>query len=116
MKQLINPLLAILVMMMAYTAIQGQPGRRPGPPRRRHTVNQAPAKLSLVPATEKPPAASMVSVTIDGDERVIRANGIPEHDTGVFPNQGNPHQISEQSYSYRIPAEPQFAPRITPLG
>lgn len=116
MKQLINPLVAILVTMMAYTAIQGQPGRRPGPPRRRHMVNQSPAKLSLVPATQKPPSASMVSVAIEGDHRVIRANGIPSHDTRAFPNQGNPHSIAEQSYEYRIPADPKTAPRITPLG
>ncbi|MCA9069363.1 MAG: YHYH protein, partial [Planctomycetaceae bacterium] len=32
-----------------------------------------------------------------------------------FPNRGNPHHITEQSYEYRIPARPQAARRITPL-
>jgi hypothetical protein len=46
---------------------------------------------------------------------VIRANGIPNHETGAFPNHGNPHPIAEQSYEYRIPAHAKMADKVTPL-
>ncbi len=116
MQRWISLSLAMLFAVLAYTAILGQPGRRPpGPPRRRHTVNQSPGKLNLVPATKKPGSANRVSITVEGNERVIRANGIPQHDTGAFPNPGNPHRIAEQSYVYRIPAHPKTADRTTPL-
>jgi hypothetical protein len=45
-----------------------------------------------------------------GGERVIQANGIPDHQPGQFPNRGNPNTISEQNYSFRIPTKPQVAP------
>lgn len=38
--------------------------------------------------------------------RIIHANGIPEHKTGEFPNQGNPNTISARDVSYEIPLHP----------
>lgn len=71
--------------------------------------------LQLVPATKSAPGESQVSITVEGDERIIRANGIPNHKTGSFPNSGNPNRISPQSYEYRMPAEPQPAQSVSPL-
>lgn len=42
--------------------------------------------------------------------RVVESNGIPDHATGVFPNDGNPNRISEQKYKYKIPLNPTISP------
>jgi len=48
---------------------------------------------------------TMTSVTVDGDTRTINSNAIPDHETGEFPNDGNPNAISEQDASYVYPTE-----------
>jgi len=60
--------------------------------------------------------ASRVTVTVDGEKRVIRSNGLPDHLTGRFPNRGNPNQIAAQSYQFSVPAKPIPADKPTPLG
>lgn len=45
----------------------------------------------------------------DGYRHVV-SNGIPDHETGKFPNPGNPNRISEQKYEYKIPLNPVIAP------
>ena len=42
--------------------------------------------------------------------RVVESNGIPDHETGKFPNDGNPNRISEQKYNYKIPLNPTVSP------
>lgn len=84
------------------------------PRMRQHLVNQARA-LSLIPANQKAPGKNQISIEVVGDQRVIRANGIPDHLTGAFPNRGNPNPITAQQYVFRIPAEPKMAEQITPL-
>lgn len=79
-------------------------------------VRQSNGNLDLIPATRRPPATNTVSITVKGDHRVIRANGIPDHMTGRFPNKRNPNRITPQEYVFRIPARPKVADRITPLG
>lgn len=54
-----------------------------------------------------------VAITVKGETRHITSNGIPVHKTGNFPSRGNPNSISEQSYSYRVPAEPKVANKTT---
>lgn len=56
---------------------------------------------------------NVVAITIEGDERVIRSNGLPNHETGSFPNSGNPHAITEQSHVYRVALNPQVASTTT---
>jgi YHYH protein len=66
-----------------------------------------------------PPDASKtnrVSITIEGDRRVIRANGLPDHETGRFPNRGNPNTIAAQNYVFRVPAKPKMAATARPVG
>lgn len=58
------------------------------------------------------PAATAVSgnkvtITLEGEYRVFRANGLPDHTPGQFPNRGNPNPISAQSYTFRVPLKPQ---------
>lgn len=51
---------------------------------------------------------TMVTVTVDEDTRTIEANALPDHDTGDFPNSGNPNTITEQDVSYSYTTEPTF--------
>jgi hypothetical protein len=44
--------------------------------------------------------------------RYIESNGIPDHETGAFPNRGNPNRISSQKYKFKVP----LAPKISPDG
>src|SRR5258707_1444830 len=57
-----------------------------------------------------------VSITIEGESRVIRANGLPDHEMGKFPNAHNPNSASAQNYTFRVPAHPQVAAKPTPVG
>ena len=52
-------------------------------------------------------AENKLAVTLEGDYRVFRANGLPDHKPGEFPNRGNPNRISAQSYTFRVTLKPQ---------
>jgi hypothetical protein len=77
--------------------------------------------LSAQPPDTRPDAAAIilgtnrVNITISGGERLVVANGLPDHATGQFPGRGNPNRISAQSYNFHLPTEPQTnaAPRAT---
>ena len=49
---------------------------------------------------------SIVTIFIEGDHRVIRANSIPSHAVGMFPNEDNPHAIAEQNLTFSLPLTP----------
>lgn len=57
-----------------------------------------------------------VKITVEGDQRVIRSNGWPDHAPGEFPRRGNPNTISEQEYTFRMPAKPKPAAEPTWRG
>ncbi len=40
--------------------------------------------------------------------RYISSNGIPNHTTGTFPNEGNPNTISPQNHSFRVTLTPEY--------
>jgi hypothetical protein len=71
--------------------------------------------IELVPATEPAPATARVSISIEGDRRVIVANGLPDHATGRFPNSDNPNRIASQNYRYTVPLRPVVNASPTPL-
>lgn len=83
-------------------------------PRRQHTTTQSSGTFTPVPANQSI-SGQRVNITVQGNYRILQSNGLPDHATGQFPNQGNPNTIRSQQYSYRIPAKPQFSGRITPL-
>jgi hypothetical protein len=69
------------------------------------------------------PAEAAARVEIDGAAgvRFIRADGLPDHETGRFPGPGNPNSIRAQSYTLRVPLAPRrnaaFRPsRVQPFG
>src|SRR5579871_1508601 len=53
-------------------------------------------------------------VDFDGDTMVVTSNGIPNHETGRFPNANNPNSIREQHLRFVIPMHPTRADRVTP--
>jgi hypothetical protein len=73
--------------------------------------------VSTIPDVVSAQAESnRVQVEAEGAYRIIRSNGIPDHETGRFPNRGNPNAISAQEHRYRIPLEPRVASKPVPLG
>jgi len=61
-------------------------------------------------------AAARISIDTNGGYRFVRADGLPDHQPGRFPNRGNPHSIKEQNYDFRVPLHPAKTGRITELG
>jgi hypothetical protein len=57
-----------------------------------------------------------VRIVVQGHDRIIESDGLPDHATGRFPNRGNPNTIRPQKYRFRVPAEPKPAEGITPVG
>lgn len=68
-----------------------------------------------------------ISITVEGDRRVIRANSLPQSPTGEFPVKPgteaynydrNPNSIGEQPILLSLPLDPQPAaqPTCTPMG
>lgn len=68
-----------------------------------------------------------ITVSREGNERVVRANNLPTHASGQFPVRPgsrafeydrNPNSIREQTVLLRLPAEPQAAaqPGCVPMG
>ncbi len=86
-----------------------------GPPPLRRLFAIGTRPLQLVPASQKPPAKSQAEIDEQHGHRHVSANGIPNHNVGMFPNRGNPNAIREQRYQFNLPANPQPAARITPL-
>ena len=69
-----------------------------GPPLRGETPAQPAAKVQ-----------NAVSIKIEGEYRVIKSNGWPDHAPGAFPRRGNPNTATPQSYSFRVTTKPQVA-------
>jgi len=59
---------------------------------------------------------NQVTESIQGQFRIIKANAIPDHKVGAFPNAGNPNTISAQNKTYKIPANPQKAKEVTSVS
>ncbi len=77
------------------------------------TRRQLIAGLGLLPLAALLPGArpawalsNQVPITVDGGVRTITSNAVPDHPTGRFPNRGNPHAISAQDLTFRMPVAP----------
>ncbi len=69
-----------------------------GPPLRRSSATAAVGK-----------AGHSVSITTEGDFRIITSNGWPDHPPGAFPRRGNPNALTAQSYTLRVPVKPRMS-------
>jgi hypothetical protein len=67
-------------------------------------------RLELVPRAM---AAQRMEIDERQGLRFIRADGLPNHATGHFPNRFNPNSISAQAYSFRMPLKPTKAAQPT---
>lgn len=47
-------------------------------------------------------------VTVNGTERTMVTNALPNHETGEFPRKGNPNTISAQKRTYTFPMNPKY--------
>ena len=74
----------------------------------------------LVRAEDKPkhPFRSNVKIEVTDELLIVHSDGIPDHDTGPFPNAHNPNTIRKQNYTFKIPRHPVKAEKITktPMG
>jgi YHYH protein len=111
-SSLLNVTVVASLCVIMHEVIHAQPP--PGPQRNRPSRQQMsqPAPPNLI----EPQYKNEVSITIEGDKRVIRSNGIPDHKVGEFPNRGNPNQIAPQQYEFRIPLHPTVAGKATRAG
>lgn len=59
---------------------------------------------------------SKLRITFDSQNKLLRfySNGIPAHNTGSFPNPGNPNSIREQSIIKNVPVNPLKNPTASP--
>src|SRR5438067_12834198 len=71
-------------------------------------------------ATTRPihPFRPHVKVDVTDDFFIVHSNGIPDHETGPFPNAHNRNTIREQNYTFRIPRHPRLSDKVTrtPMG
>lgn len=103
MATLDNLKIAGLVCALATTtAVEVDAQNRPR--MRQHTATEA-ETLSLVKANQSV-RSNQVQISDNGRTRRVTSNGVPEHAVGRFPNRGNPHDITAQSYTFSMPSEP----------
>ena len=57
-----------------------------------------------------------VSITTEGDFRIIKSNGWPDHKPGQFPRRGNPNTAYPQDYTFRVALDPQPADSVQRRG
>src|SRR5260221_1414904 len=69
------------------------------------------AKPASAPATH--PFRDNVKVEVTGEFFIVHSDGIPDHDTGPFPNAHNPNTIRKQQYVFKIPRHPKFSDKVT---
>lgn len=50
-----------------------------------------------------------VEIRVDTVQRCFVSNGLPDHETGTFPNRGNPNAIEAQEIELCMPAEPSLS-------
>jgi len=61
---------------------------------------------AALPARAHDDHGNQVSITVQGDQRCIVSNGLPDHPTGQFPTRGNPNTISAQNVRLCVPVNP----------
>ncbi|MEY4485024.1 MAG: hypothetical protein RL693_2476, partial [Verrucomicrobiota bacterium] len=89
----------------------------------RFLLNSGVASLVMVAAAHDHPdhddttlKANKVSITVEGEYRIIKSNGWPDHAPGEFPRRGNPNTVAPQSYTFKVPLKPAIAKEAPPRG
>ena len=71
---------------------------------------------SQEPAGREGDAKNEVSITTEGDFRVIQSNGWPDHVPGTFPRKGNPNKLAPQRYTFKVPLKPKAEAALVSRG
>lgn len=100
---------ATVTAFSAAASLDAHPGHEHDEP---HSPSK-PRIATVVLAGETEPE---VTITVRDGFRLISANGLPNHETGRFPNRGNPNSIRPQRYDFKVPAEPQVAAQRAFVG
>ncbi|MBK6291219.1 MAG: YHYH protein [Ignavibacteria bacterium] len=56
-----------------------------------------------------------VCISVEGAIRTVYSNALPDHETGAFPNPGNPNSIKAQRITLTMCSQPRLAPTKTIL-
>ncbi len=72
--------------------------------------------ISVFNASPSVKATSMSKWSCTGTQRILAANGVPDHSVGTFPNPDNPNTISAQTVSASLPLAPSLTGILTTLG
>jgi hypothetical protein len=88
-----------------------QPESQPASTRPGNARNGRPAPMQAIELPEP-----VATITIEGAFRVIRANGLPNHETGTFPNRDNPNAIRPQQFEYKLPLVPTMLAQAQQAG
>jgi hypothetical protein len=104
--------LAALALGSSFLPAQNDAGENRPPANRREPRTNRPDSNAPVGAKRE----NAVSITTEGDFRVIKSNGWPDHAPGEFPRRGNPNTASPQDYTFRVPLKPQPAPEPVRRG
>ena len=92
-----------VAVLSATSLLLAQRPPQDGPPR----FDGNPAGRSNRPGSDtNAKRENSVSITAEGDFRVIKSNGWPDHAPGAFPRRGNPNTASPQDYTFRVPLKP----------
>lgn len=51
-----------------------------------------------------------VRIYTEGENRIIESNGVPGHETGVFPSSADPYAIGDREFRFVVPLFPQKNP------
>ena len=64
---------------------------------------------------ERVQAFGTARMTLSAEQRCFIADGLPDHKTGTFPNQGNPNAIARQDVNVCMPIAAQKLTAVTPI-
>ena len=89
--------------------------QRPGGSGRKDYTENESKPLTLKTADQDPAFESKVTITVEGDSRIIKSNSVPEHQmVGQFPNEDNPNTMAEQKVEITLPLNPTMNEKATP--
>lgn len=93
--------LLLILCAVGFVPVWGHPGHEAG-------IETSSGGAGSLPPPE-------VSITEEGGYRVVRANGVPNHEIGQFPGPGCPNAPSAQNYNFRMTLHPKTNSTFTEL-
>ena len=103
---------AVFSLLLGSTIVIAQEGKeeRRGPKDRGYTQTES-KPVKYYPASETAPFKGEITITVTDSERIIKANGMPNHKMGKYPNEGNPNIPTVQDFEIVLPLKPKVNER-----